>query len=638
MAMASDRWLSLLWLVVVLLLVRDGPVVRFITTLHAFTATAVPSYYHHHQQQQQPRSLQPNDSDQTDASSLLDDWDDWLVIDHSINDHDIVEVDATGHTTVVTNNNNITLTTAPDTKSFNLSDNFIAAPITLDQLSEAFATNVSYFYLKNELQLSDTAMWRITYEASSALGMTTAVIRHKVQVLQETMNLTPDHIRTILERQPTILHLSADQNLAPTLLFLLRALELGRDELRELVLACPSVLSYSIHNLKSKIQFFLRLLKYTVPECRELLLQKPDLLRASVASGLIPHYQFLTKEVELSLPQLQKIIKKNPNILLYSVEENLIPKLVYYMIMRLQMNTKQIHKLLLAYPQVLDCNLERTILPLTVYFLNELEFSPNEFRNILLKFPRLVTHSLRKVKRTIGYFRYELNMVAAQVKKVIYRAPAILGLNLEQNIRPKVQFLQSTLDLSDDELHTVLAAMPSLLLLNSEGNLQPKIEYLSSVLLSSTENDSSRNKNQLLISSSSPSVLSIPDQLRDIVLRLPTLLGYSLDQRIIPRVQAILNVGLHPSCITIGIPMTQPAFDKWLGRRAKKYHDEKSSNPDCDITSSKTPKLLLPGTKDQMSLTIATQSNYDNDNTLIDQQRIVHWVRERRPPTTTQES
>ena len=629
------------------LLVGDGPVLRFITTLHAFTATVViPSHYHQHHHQhhhyRQPRSLQPNDSDyQADASSLLDDCDDWLVIDHSINDHDIVEVDTTDHMTVVTGNNSNTLTS--DTNSFNLSDNFIAAPITLDQLSEAFATNVSYFYLKNELQLSDTAMWRITYEASSALGMTTAVIRHKVQVLQETMNLTPDQIRNILERQPTLLHLSADQNLAPTLLFLLRALELGRDELRELVLACPAVLSYSIHNLKSKVQFFVRLLKYTVPECRELLLQKPDLLRASVTSGLIPHYQFLTKEVELSLPQLQKIIKKNPNMLLYSVEENLIPKLVYYMIMRLQMNTKQVHKLLLAYPQVLDCNLERTILPLTVYFLNELEFSPNEFRNILLKFPRLVTHSLQKVKRTIGYFRYELNMVAAQVKKVMYRAPTILGLNLEDTIRPKVQFLQSTLDLSDDELHTVLVAMPSLLLLSSDGNLQPKIEYLSSVLLSSTETDNSRHKKQFLISSSSsPSVLSIPDQLRDIVLRLPTLLGYSLDQRIIPRVQAILNVGLHPSCITIGIPMTQPAFDKWLGRRAKKYHDEKSSNSDCDITVSKAPKLFLPGTKDQMSLTIATQSNNDDDDnnnsSLIDPQRIVHWVRERRPLNPTQES
>ena len=608
-----NKILLLLVLVLPLPMQFDGWL-RF-TTVDAFVS--VPSYNHRKLQKLQqiiPLSLRKDDPDQYDFSSILDDSDDWLLFDNSIDDDDVDENSA-----VEFDKTDITM--FPDGKSplpSSLED-FIAAPITLDQLSEAFATNVSYFYLKNELQLSDTAMWRITYEASSALGMTTAVIRHKVEVLQETMNLTLDHVRNILERQPTILHLSADQNLAPTLLFLLRALELGRDELRELVLACPAVLCYSINTLKSKIQFFIRLMKYTIQECRELLLQKPDLLRASVTTGLIPHYQFLTSEMELSVQQLQKVVKKNPNILMYSVEENLIPKLVYYMIMRLQMNTKQIHKLLLTFPQILDCNLERTILPLTIYFVNELEFSPIEFRNILLKFPRLVTHALRKVKRTIGYFRYELDMIPTQVKKVIYRAPAILGLNLEQNIRPKVQYLQSKLDLSNDELHTVLAAMPSLLLLNSEGNLQPKIDYLSSVLVSCTDSEGI-NKNQFLMSSSSISVASEIDQLRDIVLRLPTLLGYSLEQRIIPRVQAILNMGLHPSCITIGIPMTQPAFDKWLLRRAKKYQDDQRTE------SSSAPKFLLPGAK-VTSLTIANKSNSDTT-----EERIVHWIRERRPP------
>ena len=608
-----NKILLLLVLVLPLPMQFDGWI-RF-TTVDAFVS--VPSYNHHKLpklQQLISLSLRKDNPDQYDFSSILDDSDDWLLFDNSIDDDDVDENSA-----VEFDKTDITM--FPDGKSplpSSLED-FIAAPITLDQLSEAFATNVSYFYLKNELQLSDTAMWRITYEASSALGMTTAVIRHKVEVLQETMNLTLDHVRNILERQPTILHLSADQNLAPTLLFLLRALELGRDELRELVLACPAVLCYSINTLKSKIQFFIRLMKYTIQECRELLLQKPDLLRASVTTGLIPHYQFLTSEMELSVQQLQKVVKKNPNILMYSVEENLIPKLVYYMIMRLQMNTKQIHKLLLTFPQILDCNLERTILPLTIYFVNELEFSPIEFRNILLKFPRLVTHALRKVKRTIGYFRYELDMIPTQVKKVIYRAPAILGLNLEQNIRPKVQYLQSKLDLSNDELHTVLAAMPSLLLLNSEGNLQPKIDYLSSVLVSCTDSEGI-NKNQFLMSSSFISVASEIDQLRDIVLRLPTLLGYSLEQRIIPRVQAILNMGLHPSCITIGIPMTQPAFDKWLLRRAIKYQDDRTTE------SSNAPKFLLPSAK-VTSLTIANKSNSDTT-----EERIVHWIRERRPP------
>jgi mTERF domain-containing protein, mitochondrial len=476
---------------------------------------------------------------------------------------------------------------------------FVAAPLTLDQLSEAFAANVSYFYLKNELQLSDTAMWRITYEASSALGMTTAVIRHKVEVMQTTMNLTSDDVRTILERQPTILHLSADKNIAPTLLFLLRALSLGRDELRHLVVTCPAVLCYSISNLKSKIQFFTECMKYNTDECRELLLQKPELFRSSVQTGLVPHFQFLTSDMEIPPDQLQRIVQKNPAILLYSLEQNLVPKLVYYMIMRLQMNTAQIAKLLLAFPQILDCHLDRTILPVTVYFFQELDVSEIEFRNILLKFPRLVTHSLRKIKRTIGYFRFELNMLPAQVKKVLYRAPAILGLSLERNIQPKVQYLQTSLALSDEELHTVLAAMPSLLLLNSESNLRPKLEFLN-VTLHHT--------------SSFRDVSSV----RDVVMRLPTLLGYSLEKRIAPRMNAILEAGCEPSCITIGIPMTQADFDVWLHRRVRK-RQRLMELPEA-VPVETRPQLLLPPSTTSSALTVAKKDG-----------RIVHWVRERRP-------
>jgi mTERF len=512
------------------------------------------------------------------------------------------------------------------------SSSFIAAPLTLDQLSEAFAANVSYFYLKNELGLSDTAMWRITYEASSALGMTTTVIRQKVRVLQDTMNLTEHDIRTIIERQPTVLHLSADKNIAPTLLFLLRALMLGRNELRTLIVTCPAILCYSITNLKAKIQFFTNVMKYSIDECRELLLKKPDLFRSSVQTGLVPHFQFLSSDMEFSLDQLQCLVLHHPSILLYSLEQNLIPKLVYFMIMRLQMSTKHVHKLLLSFPYVLNCNLDRTILPMTVYFVNELDFSPVEFRNMLLKFPRLVTHSLRKIKRTIGYFRFELNMLPIQVKKVIYRAPAVLGLNLDNNIQGKVEYLQSSLDLSDEQLHIVLAAMPSLLLLNSDGNVRPKLEFLNTTLQQSIYNYS--------ISTTLPTSL-----LRDVVLRLPTLLGYSFERRIRPRMDAIVQAGLHPSSITIGIPMKQDDFDVWLQRRVMKnernviaatsslplQHDSSASSRDI----SSTRQLLLLRSAVENSSGKITTSNPDAS---VTNGRIVHWVRQRQPLNARQSS
>jgi hypothetical protein len=415
----------------------------------------------------------------------------------------------------------------------------------------AASTNVSYFYLQNELGLSEEAMWKITFEAGSVLGMTTANVRRKVDVLRDNMNLSDDDLRTIIGRQPTILQLSADKNISPTILFLVRALDLGRDDLRLLLLASPTILSYKQTNLNSKINFFTRLMEFSIDECRDLLLAEPKLLRAGVRTGLVPRMRFLARDMDIPMAKLRLIVQKNPRILLYSLDDNLIPKLIFYLIMSLSMDLKQVERTLLAYPYILDYNLDRHILPITKYFIQDLEVSPTEFRGILLKFPRLLTHSLSKIKHVVGYLRYELGLTGPQVKRVLYQAPQVIGLNTEGNLASKVEFLRAAFALNPDQLRSVVAGMPTLLVLSIDRNLQPKTDYLREAFGGSNDD----NKHEAL---------------QEAILRLPTLLGYSLDKRIRPRLQAILDAGLDPSRITVGIPMTEEKFDGWLHRRKEK--------------------------------------------------------------------
>jgi mTERF domain-containing protein len=457
------------------------------------------------------------------------------------------------------------------------------SPLTLDQLSQPFMANVSYFYLRNELGLSDVAMWRITHEASSALAMSTDVIRHKINVLRDLMDLSDENIRTLLEIQPAILHLSADKNIAPTILYLLRALDLGRDDLRKLVMGSSSVLSYNIQTLQSKISFFTNTMGFSVDETRSLLVREPRLLRASVDSGLKPRMYFFTKEIEIPMMSLRTIILKNPKILLYSVEQNLIPKIVFHLIMKLQMSEAHVEKLLLSYPQFLDHNLERSIQPKTQFLLLDLGFTVKETRSVFMKFPRLVTYSLRKIKHVVGFFRYEVGMSAAQVKSVIRKAPGIIGLATDTKIRKKVDFLQSSLGLSDRELRNFIAAMPNLLNLDKHNNLIPKLDYLKNFF-------------------------NTDDGLRDAILRCPTLLAYSLENRIRPRMEAMQQSNIDPQCITNTITMTQKNFDEWILRHTKKKLFP--SGPRKTLA-----KLALkPETEDILS------------------GKIKHWTRERRPP------
>ena len=75
--------------------------------------------------------------------------------------------------------------------------------------------------------------------------------------------------------------------------------------------------------------------------------------------------------------------------------------------------------------------------------------------------------------------------------------------------------------------------MPTLLLCSAEKNLQPKADYL----LEQFDGDEL--------------------ELRQAVLTLPAILGYSLEKRIKPRMTRIVNAGIEPINITVGITMTE---------------------------------------------------------------------------------
>eukprot|EP00521_Asterionellopsis_glacialis_P014397 CAMPEP_0195306074 /NCGR_PEP_ID=MMETSP0707-20130614/37015_1 /TAXON_ID=33640 /ORGANISM="Asterionellopsis glacialis, Strain CCMP134" /LENGTH=418 /DNA_ID=CAMNT_0040370283 /DNA_START=14 /DNA_END=1270 /DNA_ORIENTATION=- len=411
------------------------------------------------------------------------------------------------------------------------------------------------------------------------------------------MNLSDEDVCTIIERHPAILTKSADKNLAPKILFFVRALDLSKEELRGIVIQYPSILSYAMSNLKSKLNLFSKLMGYTNAEMRTLFISEPKLLAAGVETGLVPRMQFLLREMKIPLENLRIIVQKNPRLLLYSLDDNLRPKLIFFFIMTLHMEPTQLTKVLLKYPQVVDYNLECTISPITRYFVAELEFSHVEVRNIVLKFPRLFSNSLAKIKHVVGYFRYELGMEAAQVKRVLYQAPQALSINTDVTLKSKVEFLRDSLSLSNVELIKVLSGMPTLILCGIDSNLKPKVEYL----LEAFEN----NK----------------DQLRKAVTTLPTLLGYSLDKRLRPRMEQLKDSGGHPSGITIGIPMREDKFQTWLQNRAARlraspgfddprmnYQKEARSIHSTDKSSSLIEKEVPPSKEERSG-------------------RVVHWSR-----------
>jgi mTERF domain-containing protein len=448
----------------------------------------------------------------------------------------------------------------------------------LSNIQLAPASEIAYFYLQNTIGLSTETMWKITNDAGSVLGFTVSNLETKISLLKRLMKLTDDDVREILTKQPTILHMSANRNLSPTILFLVRALDLSKKELRKLVVSYPAILCYSITNLKNKISFFQKELQLDMTQTRTLVVMEPRLLCAAVETGLLPRFNFLHREMKIPISDLKDILFRNPKILLYSLKDNLQPKMISFFVMRLQMEPPHIIKLLKSFPFIMDYNLEDHMLPIARYFLTELEFSPMELRKIFLKFPRLMTHSMFKIKHVVGYFRFQLRLDAADVKRMLFQAPQIISLSTDDTLVSKVKFLKDTFDLEgDDELRKVITGQPTLLLCSVESNILPKSKYLLDAFCGDKL------------------------ELKQAILTLPTLLAYSLETRIKPRMQAILDSNLEPAKITIGIVMTERNFEKWLTRQSEKkllhirstYRNNHDYIEDDEIDTGDIPEDIL---------------------------------------------
>ena len=101
--------------------------------------------------------------------------------------------------------------------------------------------------------------------------------------------------------------------------------------------------------------------------------------------------------------------------------------------------------------------------------------------------------------------------------------PQLLGYSVEANMEPKLDWLQTRLDLDEAQLRKMVLTLPALLSYSVETNMAPKLAYLE------RETGLSRS------------------ELRDRVLRFPQFMSYSLEKRYRPRLEACRAAGVDAS-------------------------------------------------------------------------------------------
>jgi hypothetical protein len=194
------------------------------------------------------------------------------------------------------------------------------------------------------------------------------------------------------------------------------------------------------------------------------------------------------------------------------------------------------------------------------------------------------------VEPKLEYLQMRLLLNEKELSKLVQRMPSVLSLNIEENLRPKLEHLQKRLLLNQKQLSKLVQKSPSVLSLNVEENLEPKLEYLQKRL-------SMNDKELHVFVMKLPSILCCNIELNleptieffeDLIgvgevtgflIQDPSFLGRSLENRLKPRLAEVREAGI-------------PLDSGTLSRMAKYTEEQWSAS-----MAYQEKKLLLSGGK-----------------------------------------
>ena len=460
-------------------------------------------------------------------------------------------------------------------------------------------------------------------------NQTRMLLRNRIAFLRRTLNLTKTELQRITTPGPQVLELDSHTTLAPKLEFLQHYV-LGTQsttaELSCFLLRSPLVLSLSVErNLKPKFQYLIdhvfegnvtafqiavhrfpsqmmtaSLQNRIIPRIQALLHQrrKPSaclnqlfnfrkekfddwlcggdgggcggdggvdggqggvdlilsmerIVRKPRGERMDRYKSYLIEELGLNHSQVQTLLDKAPTNLAES-ESALQVQLLRN---ALNLTSEQVVKIFRNNPSVFRYNME-DLIARKVAFLRDKVFDGDEeaTRTAIVRDPKVLIRSIETMQCKIQYFHLLLNGHVEGVRRIIRTCPQVLGFSIVDKVQPTMTFL--TDQVFDGDLtrcRQFVVKQPSIWNKSIEKNLKPKVDYLQRVVFCGDQ-----------------------ESFMESILRNPAILAtYSLENRIRPRVEVMLEAGLEPATYVASTPLvlTDDKFELWLTNKVAKLEN-----------------------------------------------------------------
>ena len=209
-------------------------------------------------------------------------------------------------------------------------------------------------------------------------------------------------------------------------------------------------------------------------DLEKLLVQSEDQLFSKPVSKIISRVEYLKSELGLEGTSLVKIVSKDPQILLQRNRHS-IPRCRY--LTHLGLDTQALASVLSKQPSILHLSVQNSLKPRVNYFRHELGIASEDLAKVITRNPAVLTFSVADQIAPRVEFLKNLGISHENIAKLILRHPQTLQYSFD-GIKEHVDFLAKDCNMNDEEVAKTISRLNTFFSLSLEDNLRPKYEYL----------------------------------------------------------------------------------------------------------------------------------------------------------------
>lgn len=203
----------------------------------------------------------------------------------------------------------------------------------------------------------------------------------------------------------------------------------------------------------------------------------PLVLGCSVKKNMIPVLDYLGK-LGVRKSTFTEFLRRYPQVLHASVVVDLAPVVKYLQGMDIKPN--DIPRVLEGYPEVLGFKLEGTM-STSVAYLVAIGVGRREIGGVLTRYPEILGMRVGRVIKPFVDYLVSLGIPRLAVARLIEKRPYILGFGLEDKVKPNVKSLLE-FDVRRASLASMVAQYPEIIGIDLEPKLLSQRSFLNSAL------------------------------------------------------------------------------------------------------------------------------------------------------------